>query len=298
MFSRVVLATDFSEHSVKSYAVGQALAKRFDSKLFVLHVVQTSHWTTYAQPLAELDLEHEVAVHVAEALESVRQRFAAEGIDAVVRHRLGDPRLQIVQFAREVSAHAILIASHGHGGLYERLLGGTTDRVVRRSGVPVLVASGHMPADAAFGFDRVLFPTDLSAESVHHAEALVEGLGPRLLELHLLHVVQPQVFLPVFPGAMPVAMSTEGLDQANRLADKRLEAARARLARSRADLRVVAEMQFGGSVPAAIIDYRAKNDLKLIAVPASRQSAQDPHYLGRTAEALLTKAHVPVLVLK
>jgi hypothetical protein len=56
MFSRVVLATDFSAHSEKSYAVGHALAKRFGSKLFVLHVVETSHWTTYSEPLAELGL--------------------------------------------------------------------------------------------------------------------------------------------------------------------------------------------------------------------------------------------------
>jgi nucleotide-binding universal stress UspA family protein len=238
MFSRVVLATDFSAHSEKSYAVGHALAKRFGSKLFVLHVVETSHWTTYSEPLAELGLEHEVpvAVRLAEALEAVRQRFAADGIDVVVRHGVGDPRVQIVRFAREVGAQTILIASHGHGGLYERLLGGTADRIVRRSELPVLVASGHMPADAVLGFDRVLFPTDLSAANVRHAEALVEALGPPLAELHLVHVVQPHVVLPVLPGGTPVAMTKEGPEGAERAAARLMEAARARLAGGRADL--------------------------------------------------------------
>ncbi len=298
MFTRVVLATDFSASSEKSYAVGQALAAAFGTKLFVLHVVQPPRWSSYADPFGELELGEEVAARVTDALEAVQQRFRKAGIEIVARHRVGDARIEIVHFARLVNAHAILIASHGHGGLYERLLGGTTDRVVRRSGCPVLVASGHMPDDAAFGFRRVLFPTDLSAPSLPHVEALAAALAPRLAELHLLHVVQPQAFAPVFPGELAVTMSAASMEQERQLAEQRLADVARRLQESHPELHITSAMRVGASLTATIIAYRTEHDLELIAVPASRQSAEDPHYLGRTTESLLSKARVPVLVLK
>ncbi len=298
MFSRIVLATDFSPSSDKAYAVALELARHYNTKVFALHVVQPPRWSTYADALAELDLEHEVAGKVLDALGAVVQRFSREGVEIVARHRVGDARVAIVQFAREVSAHAILMASHGHGGLYERVLGGTTDRVVRRSGCPVLVASGHMPVEGPFGFDRVLFPSDLTPASMRHAESLAAALVPALRELHLLHVTPLPTSQPVFPGELPLAVSGPVLENVVQAAELRLAGMREHLAKSHPGLDVRTAVRVAVAPTSMIMDYRRETGLGLIAVPASGQSAEDPHYLGRTAEALLGKARVPVLVLK
>jgi len=298
MFSRIVLATDFSPSSDRAYAVALELATHYKTKVFVLHVVHPPRWSTYADPLAELDIENEVAGKVMDALGTVVQRFSRAGVEVVARHRVGDARVVIVQFAREVSAHAILLASHGHGGLYERVLGGTTDRVVRRAGCPVLVASGHMSAEGPFGFDRVLFPTDLSPASMRHAESLTEALAPALKELHLLHVAPLPTSQPVFPGELPVAVSGPTLEKMVEVAEVRLAAMREHLAKNHPGLILNTAVRLAAMPTATIMDYRSEAGLGLIAIPASGQSAEDPHYLGRTAEALLGKARVPVLVLK
>jgi nucleotide-binding universal stress UspA family protein len=45
----------------------------------------------------------------------------------------------IVSYARENDIDLIAIATHGHSGLREVLLGGTADYLIRESGLPILM---------------------------------------------------------------------------------------------------------------------------------------------------------------
>jgi len=73
--------------------------------------------------------------HLAEA----RSELAARGLAATGTARGGEPDEAILAEIGE-GADLVAMGAHGHGRIVELVLGSTTDRVLRRSAVPVLCA--------------------------------------------------------------------------------------------------------------------------------------------------------------
>jgi nucleotide-binding universal stress UspA family protein len=78
--------------------------------------------------------------HAKPRLEAVLSRLVELGV-AHVRGRLlaGNPSRIIIDLAANGEYQLVVMASHGHSGLADALIGSCVDRVVRRSPVPVLV---------------------------------------------------------------------------------------------------------------------------------------------------------------
>ncbi|TAM87222.1 universal stress protein [bacterium] len=68
-----------------------------------------------------------------------RGRAAQLGFDAEVRSLRGDPVESILETAHTVGADLIMMGTHGRHGAARALLGSTTEGVLRRSRLPVLV---------------------------------------------------------------------------------------------------------------------------------------------------------------
>ena len=67
------------------------------------------------------------------------------GVTPVVR--IGDPGLQIADYAGQVEADLIVITSHGRHGLTRFLLGSVAERVIRHAELPVLVLRPERESD-------------------------------------------------------------------------------------------------------------------------------------------------------
>ena len=299
MFRRILLATDFSPSAEKAYVLARRLAKAFNGEVTVLHVLHDHYWSPGGNPQRELQIGNKIQERIMDALLDVRESFEEHGIPCDTRFLVGNPRQDIVLTARQISAHVIIMASHGHSGLYDSIIGATTDRVVRQSIIPVLVASSFMeqPEDAIL--DRILFPTDLSNFSYHFAESLVYGLAPQIKELHLVHVLRPPISLALIPGEAPLVIDMEpGRDNGDIEVEKRLEDMQRQLRERNENIEIYTGIRMGTSVEAEIMQYRQENNLHLIAMPASLNPSSEPYYIGRATEQLLKQAKVPVLVLK
>ncbi len=298
MFRRILLATDFSESAEKTYGLAARLAKAYDGEITVLHVLHNIHWSPYTQPAEEIKVEMEMQQKVEELLNDVCSRFEEQGIKAQAEIAIGTPRVEIVAAARRINAHVIIIGSHGHNGIYEMVIGSTTERVVRQSTCPVLVVSSFAEKVEKTDFERILFPTDLTDTSTRHAETIVFGMAPRLKELHLVHVLRPPIAVPVLPGETPITITPdidEGLEEK---ANERLTMLKERIERLNPNVKVLPALRFGLTVSEEVMAYRKENDLEMIAIPASRNTVAEPYYLGMVAERLLKEAKVPVLVMK
>jgi nucleotide-binding universal stress UspA family protein len=140
-WKEICCACDFSESSRVALETAADLARRFDARLTIVH-------TRLAETQAASDVlvssrgvaraEAEVA-----AEELARWRGVAEArAGAPVRSSLlaGDPATEIVRFARENRCDLLVLGTHGRVGLPRMVLGSVAERVVRRSGCPVLVA--------------------------------------------------------------------------------------------------------------------------------------------------------------
>lgn len=135
----ILVPTDFSECSDAAVRYGLALAKAFDAKLHLLHVVQdpyTQPWGAEAFPAGIADL-------LTDWQKQAFDRLAC-GIPEADRHRvviactIAAPYPEILRYAVEQEVDLIVLGTHGRGPVAHMLLGSVAERVVRRAPCPVL----------------------------------------------------------------------------------------------------------------------------------------------------------------
>jgi nucleotide-binding universal stress UspA family protein len=173
---RILLPSDFTDSAATAGEFAADLALRYDAGIDVVHVFKSAQDLEPFVDWLELDraarVELDRAARVAGAptrtsvpnpgasasqsrasvmgdflrhhakprLEAVLSRLVELGV-AHVRGRLlaGNPSRIIIDLAANGEYQLVVMASHGHSGLTDALIGSCVDRVVRRSPVPVLV---------------------------------------------------------------------------------------------------------------------------------------------------------------
>jgi len=160
MFRHLLLATDFSPPSVFAAHAAATLAHRMGAKVTVAHV---------HGPDDDEAQRHEGLRLLAE------ERFGQiEDVDLkLLEAKHADVALAAA--ARDVGADLVIAARHGEHRLDERLLGSTTERLVRHAPCSVLVVH---PArrDRVELMKHVMVGTDFSSPS-HQAMAMAKGIG-------------------------------------------------------------------------------------------------------------------------
>lgn len=142
---RIVVPTDFSSSSERAFAPAAELARRLGEGLVLLHVVREPSMLVGASPgtgspIPQPDVRNEKAEAEAN-LRALRSRFA--DLDLELEVRVGsNPAQVIADFAREIDASAIAIATHGRAGLRRLVLGSVTENVLRRAKCPVICYPG------------------------------------------------------------------------------------------------------------------------------------------------------------
>jgi nucleotide-binding universal stress UspA family protein len=93
------------------------------------------------QALVEFAAAEGIALNeAADAFVNRLARWLPDTLEVERHHRLSDnPAAAIVEFADEIGASVIVMASHGRSGVSRWLLGSVADKIVQSSAVPVLV---------------------------------------------------------------------------------------------------------------------------------------------------------------
>lgn len=207
MFERVLIPTDLSSESDKifEYALGLSGLR----EVVAVHGIEASAFE-YTKKEKEDEPQEPVAAHginpsaveiryMQQEIKKREDRLSEKGEifhKAGIRFRtlVDEVKLidmQICEVAERENASLILIGSHGKSPWEEILYGSVSEKVARKSRIPVLVLRYDLfekssPAELAAGnFRKVLFPTDLSPSS-DGAFDIVKRLRPQ--EVTVLHV--------------------------------------------------------------------------------------------------------------
>ena len=243
----------------------------------------------------------EASAEVWEALQHVAQAEARRA-ERQLRRRWPDaevvvsdapPVPGILAHARKRRARVIVLGSRGLGAVGRFLLGSVSRACVRQAKCPVLVVRGSARTPRRF-----LLGVDGSPHA-RQAAAFVAGFTPpRGGELHLLGVVEP-VRLPstaLLPARARTVLTSEAaeLDQQRAaLARRHLEAARARFAR--AGWRVRMEVRSGRPLEELL---EASKSADVLVVGARGVGGMERLLLGSVAEGVVSRAQIPVLVVR
>ena len=136
----ILCPVDFSDESRRAISETEELAKLFDAKVVLAHVVAPLlQPVSFAGPIVHPTNFDELAREAAEKeLAEVQADLAKRGISASCEVEFGVPAKRIVALVERVGIDLVVMSTHGHTGLDHALLGSVAERVVRRCPCPVL----------------------------------------------------------------------------------------------------------------------------------------------------------------
>jgi nucleotide-binding universal stress UspA family protein len=150
--------TDFSDHSDYAFALACSLARDYNARLIVLHVLERlppiySGVMTPTPPISPTDQDRKSAW---EDLQRIQAPDSAVPIERLLEE--GNPAGAILQVAEEGPCQLIVLGTHGRTGLRRLLMGSVAEQVVRDAPCPVLTvktpegpAASREPITAAAG---------------------------------------------------------------------------------------------------------------------------------------------------
>jgi len=143
MYKHLLIATDGSELAQRAVTQGCELAKALGSKATIVTV--TEPWRMVAPAEVAVvypieDYEKAAASNASKILADAASAAAKVGITCETVHIKDEfPAEGIVQAAQARACDLIVMASHGHRGLVEFVLGSQAHRVVTTCAVSVLI---------------------------------------------------------------------------------------------------------------------------------------------------------------
>lgn len=186
---KILWTTDFSPASQASLPHAIALARRYESKVYLAHVVVPHPYpmvSPEAAPYVE-DLRRGSSTRLMELAESDR----LQGIPHEVLQGHGEVAEELNAMVQDNQIDLLVLATHGRRGLRHFLLGSVAEEVWRTAECPVLTVGPHAlgrPADE-IALRQILYPTDLSPESFAAAPFALSFALEYESRLTVLHVV-------------------------------------------------------------------------------------------------------------
>lgn len=173
----VVIATDFTPSSRAAFDQGVALAKELGGRILLVHALkplgapglEPSHPETSPTENETAEATPQVGLVGTEWVDLAR----AQGIEADVVVKPGHPSALIIEEARRVDAHTIVLGSQGKHGLTKAFLGSVADEVRKTTERPVIVVPGDGVTSAA---SRPQRPEPGRRESRRDEAATVDAL--------------------------------------------------------------------------------------------------------------------------
>jgi len=140
---RILVPTDFSDHSERAAAYAVELARRYQAE--EVHCVHVSDipadllaTSAYYMTGPSEQFVEQVRAEGRKSLESFVQKHLA-GVPVRTAFLEGRPFVEIVRYVRENNIDLVVISTHGRSGIKHALFGSVAEKVVRKAPCPVLV---------------------------------------------------------------------------------------------------------------------------------------------------------------
>ena len=137
MYKRILAANDGSPGAVKALAQAIAIARCCGAEL---HGITVEELPRFPATIDEIDEEKTEANHrLAPVIAGAHTAAEAAGVGIEVHLVSGHVVEAVVRLVKEREIDLLVVGFLGHSALYERIIGGTTDRLVRLAPCAVLV---------------------------------------------------------------------------------------------------------------------------------------------------------------
>ncbi|MBW2962463.1 universal stress protein [Mesonia aestuariivivens] len=184
---KILVPTDFSEQANNALKVAAELAKKYQSEIYLLHMLEL--------PTQLIDLAGASDNQVPEAIyfmkkaherfENIKNKDFLTGIPVYETVMFHGAFSGIMEVAKKNDCDLIVMGSHGAEGLKDVFIGSNTEKVVRNSEVPVLVIKDNK---SIFENKDFVFASDFVPhvkKSFIEATKFAETIGAKM---HLVYI--------------------------------------------------------------------------------------------------------------
>lgn len=141
MASNIIAAIDFSDVTAAVVARAADLASALGARLWLIHVA-TPQPDFMGYEVGPVYIRDSVAQQLRsqhQHLHRLRQSLQNQGFDVTAMLVSGTPARKILTEAQRLEADMIIMGSHGHGALFNLLMGTVCNGVLRKAPCPVVI---------------------------------------------------------------------------------------------------------------------------------------------------------------
>lgn len=186
----ILVPVDFSDRATGAVRHAEALQRRFDSHIVLLHVLPPPHYEFGAMEVGGTVLEDLFRTRAEQARQDL-DTFLAGEVPCENCERIlleGDPATVIVETAHERGSNLIVLPTHGYGPFRRFILGSVTAKVLHDADCPVWTGV-HLeaPSVEAIHLDHVAVGLDLGSSSertLMWASRFANRIGAKLSLIH------------------------------------------------------------------------------------------------------------------
>ncbi len=299
MFKRILVPLDGSPVAERALDTAADLAHRVGAALLLAHADTPDNFI-YVEGMPVVDAAGKPlpGTHEREYLrrmaECARQHFDV-AIETRVLDQAGASSAEMLAgYIAEARADAVVMTTHGRGGLERLWLGSVADSLLRASHVPILLLRPNGPGSILPAIRRVLAPLDgstLSGMALHYALPLADLLG---VNLDLITVVPVSIDMAVSPyGLSGVAQDftfERRKDEAQRYLDRTVKALPPHAGK------VGTHVAVAGHVANSLIEAAQSVPGTLIVMSTHARQGLQKLFLGSVADKIVRASDVPVLL--
>lgn len=189
---RILVPTDFSKHADYALRVAAQIAKKNNSEIYLLHMLELPHQASDAvssgSAIPQIMYFKDMAI---DKLDALMESDFLEGINVSEIIQFEKAFDGIMEISKKNNVDLIIMGSHGASGYEEMFIGSNAEKVVRTSDVPVLVIKNET---GDFKADKVVFASDFSEEIKKPFAKLVEFATIFNSHLDLVMINTPNSF--------------------------------------------------------------------------------------------------------
>jgi nucleotide-binding universal stress UspA family protein len=142
---KILVCVDLSDSTEEILKTIEKLCRPLNAKIWLLHNAMPEPDTIEfkVDPIEARESLAKKFHHQHRQIQELAERFRKSGVDATALLVHGKTVDAILTEATDLDIDLIVVGSHGHGAMYQLLVGSISEGVLHRSSRPVLVVPTH-----------------------------------------------------------------------------------------------------------------------------------------------------------
>lgn len=185
---RILVPVDFSKEAECAAKVAASIARKTGAEIYLLHMLELPVATIDPAEMTSVSSEPQTIYFMKMAREKFKkfeQLPFFRGIKVVENIQFHHAFAGIIEESKRQKIDLIVMGSQGASGLKEMFIGSNTEKVVRRSEVPVLVIK---QGTDSFKVEDIVFGSDFNKENKKSFQKVINFAKIFGARIHLLYV--------------------------------------------------------------------------------------------------------------